>query len=56
LNGSAAVEVWEQWDGWRTLVDTIAVHLAGAQRFDDWFKKVALPAFVSCVTQLYPPP
>jgi hypothetical protein len=47
------VEVGEDMEGWRILIDTLPVNLPGILAEDDWFAKVALPPFATNWTTLF---
>src|SRR5262249_16157098 len=48
LNGTETVEVNEDMQCWKVLMDAIPVNLSGALRQEEWWRKVAFPAFASC--------
>jgi hypothetical protein len=47
------VEVGEDMEGWRTLIDTLPDYLPGILAERDWFEKVALPPFATNWTTLF---
>jgi len=53
IKGTHVIEVHEDMAGWRALVDAIPEHLPGALSHEEWFGKVAFPAFEPCPTTLY---
>lgn len=56
LGASRAIEVSEEMSGWRNFVKALPVLVPGAPSQDEWFTKVAFPAFALCLTELYPRP
>lgn len=56
LNRQTTIELNEEMPGWSHLVEMIPQYLPGALAQDEWFTKVAFPAFKSCWTKIYPPP
>jgi hypothetical protein len=53
LNGAQTIEINENMDGWKELADAVPVYLPGTLTHNDWFQKVAFPAFALCWTQIY---
>jgi hypothetical protein len=49
----SSVLITEEMSGWDGLVQALPAKLPGCQRFEDWFPKVAFPAFVENKTLLY---
>jgi hypothetical protein len=47
VSGSGALEVNEEMPGWQELVQALPTHLPGARLWDEWFGKVAFPAFTT---------
>jgi len=56
LHGFETLEVNEHMQGWNTLVAAVPIRLPGALAQEEWFQKVAFPAFALCWTQIYPRP
>ena len=56
LNGTHTVEVSEDMLGWKALVEAVPVYLRGALSQEEWFQKVASPAFELCLTDIYSRP
>lgn len=54
INKTETLELNENMIGWKNLIDAIPHYLAGAE--DEWFTKVAVPAFKPCQTQIYSRP
>lgn len=44
-NGNLEVEINEEMDGWNSIVEQLPEYLPGCQKFDEWFRPVAIPAF-----------
>lgn len=53
INKTETLELNENMIGWKSLIDAIPRYLAGALTEDEWFTKVAFPAFKPCQTQIY---
>ena len=53
LNGAQTIEVSEEMLGWQALVDAVPHHLPGALAQEEWWAKVAFPAFALCLTEIY---
>jgi hypothetical protein len=53
LNGIETVEVNEDMEGWSSLLQAIPLHLPGALAQEDWWDRVAFPAFETCFTEIY---
>lgn len=47
------VEVTEEDAGYRELIDELPMHLPGCLGRDEWFERVAFPAFAHNLTVLY---
>jgi len=45
VSGSPALEVNEEMPGWQELVQGLPTYLPGARLWEEWFEKVAFPAF-----------
>ena len=45
VSGSQALEVNEEMPGWQELVQGLPTYLPGARLWEEWFEKVAFPAF-----------
>ena len=56
LNGTQTIEVSEEMMGWQALVDAVPHHLPGALAQEEWWTKVAFPAFAPCITEVYSRP
>jgi hypothetical protein len=56
LGASRAIEISESMSGWKEFVKALPVHVPGALSEEEWFSKVAFPAFELCMTELYPRP
>jgi hypothetical protein len=56
LNGTHTLEVHEEMQGWKDLIDAIPRHLPGAMSQEQWWNKVVSPAFELCWTKIYPSP
>jgi hypothetical protein len=54
LNGTETMEVNEEMEGWTALVNAVPVYLSGALAQEEWWSKVAFPAFQTCLTEIYP--
>jgi len=44
-NNEVVVEFDEEDPRWKELMSTLPIHLPGCKRWEDWFPKVAFPAF-----------
>ncbi len=53
LSDDRTLEVNEEIDGWKSLVDKLPEYLPGCQTFEDWFPAVAFPAFKTNRTIIY---
>jgi hypothetical protein len=56
LNASQTLEISEEMSGWNGFVKDLPLRIPGALSQDQWFTKVAFPAFALCLTELYPRP
>lgn len=56
INKTETLELNENMIGWKSLTDAIPHYLAGALAEDEWYTKVAVPAFKPCQTQIYSRP
>ena len=52
-DGHVLAEISEQDAGYKDLVRELPIHLSGCLTLDEWFMKVAFPAFETQATQLY---
>ena len=52
-DGRTVLEVNEEMKGWRPLIAALPNYLEGVMDADDWFAKVARPAFAPCTTLIY---
>ena len=52
-NDNRCVEVTEEDDGYKRLIEEMPVRLRGFPLPSEWWEKVALPPFELCWTQLY---
>ncbi len=52
-NDNRCVEVTEDDDGYKRLIEEMPVRLRGFPLPNEWWEKVALPPFELCRTQLY---
>jgi hypothetical protein len=53
VDENTAVEIHEEMEGWDTLVDNLPEYLPGCQRFEEWFRPVAVPAFDLSLMVIY---
>jgi len=45
VRGSHTLEINEEMPGWQELVQALPTYLPGARLWEEWFEKVAFPAF-----------
>jgi hypothetical protein len=50
---NSSIEVDEEMEGWKELVANLPEYLPGFPKFEEWFLRVATPAFETCPTELY---
>jgi hypothetical protein len=48
-----ALEVDEEMEGWEAFVNALPKHLPGCKPYDEWFTRVAFPAFATNPTVIY---
>jgi len=53
LRDDRTLEVNEEMDGWKSLVDKLPEYLPGCQTLEDWFPPVVFPAFKTNRTIIY---
>ena len=53
LRDDTALEVNEEMDGWKSLVENLPEYLPGCQTMEEWFPAVAFPAFKTNRTVIY---
>ena len=53
LGDNTEIEIHEEMEGWKTLVTNLPEYLPGCQRFEEWFRPVAVPAFDLNLTVIY---
>ncbi|MBK9163413.1 MAG: hypothetical protein IPM21_05770 [Acidobacteria bacterium] len=53
IDGDLEVEINEEMDGWKPLVDALPEYLPNCRDFADWFMDVAFPAFDPKPTLIY---
>jgi hypothetical protein len=53
LRDNRTLEIDEEMDGWKSLVDKLPEYLPGCQNFEQWFSAVAFPAFKPNITKIY---
>jgi hypothetical protein len=50
---SKSLELNEEMDGWKSLVDKLPEYFPGCQKFEEWFEVVAFPAFEPNLATIY---
>ena len=53
LGNDKTLEVNEEMDGWKSLVEKLPEYLPGCQSLEQWFPAVAFPAFKTNRTVIY---
>ncbi|MDM7923008.1 MAG: hypothetical protein QUS14_11965 [Pyrinomonadaceae bacterium] len=53
MDGGLEIEVDEEMEGWKELVDAMPKHLPNCRDFSDWYMEVAFPAFEPNPTLIY---
>lgn len=53
LDGGMDIEINEEMEGWKPLVDALPQHLPNCRDFADWYMEVAFPAFEPKPTLIY---
>ena len=53
IDGDLEIEINEEMEGWKPLVDAMPQHLPNCRDFADWFMDVAFPAFEPKPTLIY---
>jgi hypothetical protein len=55
-NGMVRMDISEEDGGYRALIEELPRRLAGCLTQDQWFQRVAIPAFETNMTELYRSP
>ena len=53
VDGDLDIEIDEEMEGWKPLVDAMPKYLPNCRDFADWFMEVAFPAFEAKPTLVY---
>jgi hypothetical protein len=53
MDGDLDIEIDEEMEGWKELVDALPTHLPNCRDFSDWYMDVAFPAFEPKPTVIY---
>jgi hypothetical protein len=50
-----AIETDEEMEGWKVMIAALQKYLPGIRSEEEWWEKVAQPAFATNMTQIFPP-
>lgn len=53
MDGDLDIEINEEMEGWKELVDVLPTYLSNCRDFADWYMDVAFPAFEPKLTMIY---
>ena len=53
LSGRPGLDVNEDMEGWKELVEKLPEYLPGCRPFEEWFQTVAFPAFAMNPTEIF---
>jgi hypothetical protein len=52
-NNGDSVELNEQMNGWKSLIDNLLIYIPGCRKSEEWFIDVAFPAFELNLIKIY---